>query len=36
MTAFEWNIIDDNARASITISGDFLGNILVNDPVPQS
>jgi general secretion pathway protein H len=36
MTAFEWNIIDNNARASITISGDFLGNILVNDPVPQS
>ena len=36
MTAFEWNIIDSNARASITIYGDFLGNILVNDPVPQS
>ena len=36
MTAFEWNIIDNDARASITISGDLLGNILVNDPVPQS
>ena len=36
MTTFEWNIIDSNARASITISGDFLGNILVNEPIPRS
>jgi len=36
MTTFEWNIIDSDARASITISGDFLGNILVNEPIPQS
>jgi general secretion pathway protein H len=36
MTAFEWNIIDSNARASVTISGDILGNILVSEPVPQS
>ena len=36
MTTFEWNIIDSDAHASITISGDFLGNILVNEPIPQS
>jgi general secretion pathway protein H len=36
MTPFEWSIIDQAGQASITIEGDFLGNILVNDPVPQS
>ena len=36
MTAFEWNIIDNHSKASVTISADFLGNILVTDPVPLS
>ncbi len=36
MTAFEWNIEDTEAKSSITIYGDLLGNILVTDPVPQS
>jgi general secretion pathway protein H len=36
MTPFEWEIRDSDARASITIFGDFLGNVLANDPVPQS
>jgi hypothetical protein len=36
MTAFEWHINDIESKSSITIYGDFLGNILVNDPVPQS
>ena len=36
MTAFEWQISDSDIKASITISGDFLGNILASDPVPQS
>ncbi len=36
MTAFEWYINDIEAKSSITIYGDILGNILVNDPVPQS
>ena len=36
MTAFEWHINDTESKSSITIYGDFLGNILVNDPVPQS
>ena len=36
MTPFEWEIRDSDARASITLFGDFLGNVLANDPVPQS
>lgn len=36
MTPFEWEIRDKEARASITIFGDFLGNVLTNDPVPLS
>lgn len=36
MSAFEWRIDDSDARASITIQGDLLGNILMTGPVPQS
>jgi len=36
MTPFEWEIRDTDANTSITIFGDFLGNILATDPVPQS
>jgi len=36
MTPFEWEIRDTDANTSITIYGDFLGNILATDPVPQS
>ena len=36
MTPFEWQILDSNAKTSITIFGDFLGNILASDPAPQS
>jgi general secretion pathway protein H len=36
MTPFEWEIRDSDARASITLFGDFLGNVLTNDPVPHS
>ncbi len=36
MTPFEWEIRDTDAKTSITIFGDFLGNIISTDPVPQS
>jgi general secretion pathway protein H len=36
MSPFEWSIDDSDARASITIQGDLLGNILMTGPVPQS
>ena len=36
MTPFEWQILDSDTKSSITISGDFLGNILASDPAPQS
>ena len=36
MTPFEWQIRDSDTKTSITIFGDFLGNILASDPVPQS
>jgi len=36
MTPFEWQIRDSDTKSSITIFGDFLGNILASDPVPQS
>ena len=36
MTPFEWQIRDSDAKASITIFGDFLGNILSTDPAPQT
>jgi general secretion pathway protein H len=36
MTPFEWEIRDSDVKASITIFGDFLGNVLATDPVPQS
>ena len=36
MTPFEWQIRDSDARASITIFGDFLGNVLASDPLPLS
>jgi len=35
MTPFEWEIRDADANTSITIYGDFLGNILATDTVPQ-
>jgi len=36
MTPFEWKIHDSESKTSITIFGDFLGNILASDPVPIS
>ena len=36
MTPFEWQIGDSDSKTSITIFGDFLGNILASDPEPQS
>ncbi len=36
MSAFEWRINDSESRASITIQGDLLGNIVMSGPVPQS
>ena len=36
MTPFDWEIRDRNSKSSITISGDFLGNIMASDPIPQS
>ena len=36
MTPFEWQIRDSDTKTSITIFGDFLGNILASDPAPLS
>jgi general secretion pathway protein H len=36
MTPFEWHIRDSDTNASVTIFGDFLGNILASDPAPLS
>ena len=36
MSPFEWKINDSDSSASITIEGDFLGNIIMSGPVPQS
>ncbi len=36
MSAFDWRIIDSESRASITIQGSLLGNVLMSGPVPHS
>ena len=36
ITPFEWTINDENAKASIHIQGDLLGNIQITGPVPDS
>jgi general secretion pathway protein H len=36
MTPFEWHIRDSDTNTSVTIFGDFLGNILASDPAPLS
>ncbi len=35
MTPFEWQIRDSDSNTSVTISGDFLGNIMASAPVSQ-